>query len=277
LGFSGEDGIALKYVGKTEFAKFSAVLGSYNNLAVSIQNTGALWFGTSPVVVGDNSFSTAPKSQSRVTQAIVMSDIPIGDGVIEGKILYGMQVAAVTKTITATNYNARDVSNTEFSLGYNYNNANLMGGIWYQSVMLGATQISTSGGVTNNFTYVNANLNDSQTINTIGLGMTGTSKLWGLSGLLEEGDSLSYGIAYQNSSGQLVKGGGGTTGVVAFSNQPLNDNIFNIALGYRQGKFDLELDYAYADANYAVYDGSDGIENKTSANILYLVATLFVI
>lgn len=265
---TGEDGLSVKYAGKFEFGKVSAVLGYYNNLAVSTNGEGATWFSATPVVVSDNSFNSAPKSQSRAMMGIVTGDISMGDGVIEAKALYGSQPNAVTKVTNSKSYTARDVSNTELSVGYNYNQDAIKGGIWYQSVTQGATQASSGTFSTNDITYINANSNDSATINTFGLGVVGSSKLLGMTGFLADGDALTYAAAYQNATGQRVSGD---------NNAELTTDFYNVGLGYQQGKFTLELNYAFANANYAIYTDSSGTKNQKSANILYLVGTLSVI
>lgn len=273
----GQDGLSLKYAGKFEFGKLSAILSYANNLAVSKQSIGATWFGASSVVVGDNSFSAAPKSQSRAMQAIATADIPVADGVVEVRGLYGSQPNAVTKVTSSTSYSSQDVSNAEVSVGYNYKESAIKAGLWFQTVDLGKTQNSSGTFTTNDISYVNGSSNDAATINTIGVGVVGNSKLWGMSGLLADGDALTYAIGYQNANGQTVTGGGGTTGVTAFSNSTLTTDIYNVGIGYNQGNFNLELNYAYANANYAIYPGSNGVINETNANILYLVGTLVVI
>lgn len=273
----GQDGVNLKYAGKFEFGKLGAILSYANNLAVSKQSTNSTWFGASSIAVGDNSFGAAPKSQSRAAQVIVSGDISAGDGVIEARALYGSQPNVVTNVASSTSYNSRDVTNTEASIGYNYKDASLRGGLWFQSVTLGQTQNSSGTFTTNDIKYVNGAVNDSATINTIGVGVTGNSKLWGMSGLLADGDALTYAFGYQNANGQLVNGGGGTTGVPAFANATLTTDIYNVGIGYQQGNFTLELNYAAANANCEIYPGDNGVVNKKDANILYLVGTLLVI
>jgi hypothetical protein len=266
---TGEDGLSLKYAGKYEFGKVSAVLGYYNNMAVSKNGTGSGWFTASSVVYADNAFNAEPKSQSRAMLGIVTADISAGEGVVEVKALYNSQPNAVTKA-TSTSYTSRDVSNAEVSVGYNFKDKSLKGGVWYQSVTLGDTQTSSGTFTTNDINYTNSNSNDSQTINTFGVGVVGNSKLWGMTGLLADDDMLTYGVGYQNADGQLL------SGVAGFSKEKLTTDFYNVGIGYQQGNFNLEFDYANANANYAIYTNSSGDINEKSANIFYLVGTLAV-
>lgn len=277
-GAAGEDGLGIKYVGNFEFGKISAVLGSYNNMAVSQNATGAGWFAATNVVFADDAYAVAPSTQSRAILGVVAADIPIDQGSLEVKALYNAQPNAVTKVTSATSYSARDITNIEASIGYNYKKDTIKGGVWYQSLNLGTTQTGTPKGpaTTNSFTYTAGSSSDSQTINTYGVGVVGNSKLWDMSGLLVDGDALTYAFGYQDAQGQLVSGGGGSTGVTAFSSQSLTTDIYNVGIGYQQGNFNLEFDYAMINANQAIYTNNDGVASEKSASIFYLVATLLV-
>lgn len=272
---TSSDGITLKYAGKLEFGKVAAGVGSYNNLAVATQSTGASWFGNSSVVSSDNSFNGAPKTQSRAIQAYVSADVNAGDGVVEARVGYGTQANAVTRVETVnsvTTYTSRDVRNIEASAGYNYMGS-VKAGVWYQTVTLGKTQTATSA-AKNDLSYTASATDDSQTINTVGVGFTGNSKLWGMSGLIADGDVLTYALGYQNATGQLVSGGGGTTGVTAFTNATLTTDIYNVGVGYQQGNFSLEFNYAGINASQQIYPDNDAVLSQSAASIFYLVGTV---
>ena len=273
---TGFDGVSLKYAGTFEFGKVATGVGFYNNLAVMIQSTGATWFGNTSVIAGDNSFNAAPKTQSRAVQSFISADINAGAGIIEFKSGYGAQINAVTKVTTVnsvTTYTARDVNSLESSVSYNYMNGIVKGGVWGQSVTLGKSQTAPFA-VTNNLSYSTSATDDSQIINTVGVGVIGNSKLWGMTNLLYDGDMLRYGLAYQNATGQLVSGGGGTTGLTVFTNATLTTDIYNVGVGYQQGNFFLELNYATLNANQQVYLGNDGNINQSSVSTFYLVGNL---
>jgi hypothetical protein len=273
---TSSDGLGLKYSGKFEFGKIGFGVGSYNNIAVATQSTGSSWFGNSSIAAGDNSFNVSPKTQSRAIQTYLSGDINAGDGVVEARVGYGAQSNTVTKVTNAnsiTTYTARDVSNLEVSAGYNYMNSAIKGGVWYQSVVLGKTSTATSSSK-NDLTYTASATDDSQTINTVGVGVTGNSKLWGMVDLLSTGDALTYALGYQNATGQLVSGGGGSTGVASFANSTLTTDIYNVGIGYMQEKFSLEFNYAMSNASKEIYLNSDAVQSQTSANLFYLVGTI---
>ncbi len=287
---TSSDGIGLKYAGKFDFGMINFGIGSYNNLAAATQSTGSGWFGNSSLVVGDNSFNSSPKTQSRAIQANLNADITAGDGVVEARVGYGSQTNAVNKITTTTTsttdssgvtttvytntYKVFDVTNTEASLGYNYMNSALRGGVWYQSVTTSKSQTGVLGATNNIDNYTASTTDDSQTINTVGVGVTGNSKLWGMSDLLTTGDVLTYSLAYQNANGQLVSGGGGTTGVTKFTNSTLTTDFYNVGVGYQLEKFALEFNYAMINASKEIYTDNNGKANATQASIFYLMAKL---
>ena len=167
---------------------------------------------------------------------------------------YGAQSNTVTKVTNAnsiTTYTARDVSNLEVSAGYNYMNSAIKGGVWYQSVVLGKTSTATSSSK-NDLTYTASATDDSQTINTVGVGVTGNSKLWGMVDLLFTGDALTYALGYQNATGQLVTNTS-TASITPFTNATLTTDIYNVGIGYMQEKFSLEFNYAMSNASKEIY------------------------
>jgi hypothetical protein len=153
-------------------------------------------------------------------------------------------------------------------------NSALRGGVWYQSVTTSKSQTGVLGATNNIDNYTASTTDDSQTINTVGVGVTGNSKLWGMSDLLTTGDVLTYSLAYQNANGQLVSGGGGTTGVTKFTNSTLTTDFYNVGVGYQLEKFALEFNYAMINASKEIYTDNDGKANATQASIFYLMAKL---
>ena len=275
---SNSDGVGLRYKGKFDFGTIAFGLGSYNNIAMATQSTGSGWFANSTLAAGDNTFNTTPKSGSRAIQSYLTGDFPVGDGVVEAKLGFATQNSVITSTKTAnsvTTYTSKDVVEVEGSLGYSYKDGAFRPGIWYQSLVLGRSYTSPiPSPVNNNLAYTGSPTDDGQTIKTMGVGFLGTSKLWGMTDLLSTGDALTYAFGYQNATGQLVAGGGGTTGVTSFSNQTLTDDIYNVGIGYMQEKLTLEFNYAMISANRQMYTGSDGIQNQSQASIFYLAGTL---
>nr|BFD32838.1 hypothetical protein GTC16762_24560 [Pigmentibacter ruber] len=278
---TSSDGLIVKYVGKFDFGRVGAEFGVVNNIAVAKYSTGSTWFGNSSIVTSDNSFSSAPNTQSRGMQGVLTSDINVGDGIVEARLAYGSQNGAVTK-VTAGSYQAQDVTSLEASAGYNYMQGQIRGGVWYQAVTLAKAQTGAIVGVNNVPVYTTvtsptADL-DSQNISTIGVGVTGNSKLFGITGLLADGDAFTYGIGYQNINGQEASGGGTVgglaTGVTSFSNQSLQISQYNVGIGYNQGVFNLELNYAMSSANYEIYTNNDGVAKEKTASIVYLVGTI---
>jgi hypothetical protein len=274
---TSSDGLGLKFSGKYDFGKINFGVGAYNNLAVATQATGSGWFTNTSQVQGDNSFAASPKTQSRAIQAFLAGDINAGDGIVEARLGYGTQSNAVKSIATSTTtrlttYTARDVSNLEVSAGYNYMNSAIKGGVWYQSVVLGKTSTATSSSK-NDLTYTASATDDSQTVNTVGVGFTGNSKLWGMVDLLSTGDALTYALGYQNSTGLLVTNTT-TAGITPFTNATLTTDIYNVGIGYMQEKFSLEFNYAMSNASKEIYTNSDSVQNQTSANLFYLVGTI---
>lgn len=278
---TSSDGLIVKYVGKFDFGKVSAEYGVVNNIAVAKYATGSGWFTNTSIVAGDNSFNAAPKTQSRGMQGVLTGDINVGDGVVEARFGYGMQNGAVT-AVSANTYVNQAVTSLEASAGYNYMQGQIRGGVWYQAVTLAKAQSGAIVGVNNVPVYTTATSptadQDSQNISTIGVGVTGNSKLFGITGLLADGDAFTYGIGYQNVNGQEASGGetvgGLATGVTAFSNQSLKISQYNVGLGYNQGVFNLELNYAMSTANYEIYTDNSGVQNQKSASLVYLVGTI---
>ena len=268
---TSSDGLIVKYAGKFDFGKVGAEFGAVNNIAVAKYAGGSDWFSNSSIVAGDNSFSAAPKTQSRGMQGVLTGDINVGDGIVEARFGYGMQNGAVT-AVSASTYVNQDVTNLEASAGYNYMQGQIRGGVWYQAVTLGKAQSGTIVGVNNVPVYTTATSptadQDSQNISTIGVGVTGNSKLFGITGLLADGDAFTYAVGYQNMNGQEA------TGVTAFANQSLQISQYNVGLGYNQGVFNLELNYAMSSANYEIYTNNDGVAKEKTASIMYLVGTI---
>lgn len=276
-----EDGIGLRYAGKFEFGTITAATGYYNNVPVSVQNGGTTPFATSSIGQADNAFSSPTKTQSRAFLVNLGAEIPVADGTVEARAFYSSQTNAVTKTNSTaaaiTSYNSRDTSNLEASVGYNYKAGELKGGLWYQAVTLGRTQVSSGSIATNDITYGNSTTtDDSYTMSVFGLGVVGNSKLFGLTNLLSDGDMLIYGLGYQMNSGQLYSGGGGSTGVTSFSNSSVNNTAYAVSVGYQQGQFALDLNYVGLNSDKEIYAGSDGVINKKDASLLYLVGTIVI-
>ncbi|WGL59219.1 hypothetical protein QEJ31_11870 [Pigmentibacter sp. JX0631] len=273
---TSSDGLIAKYAGKFDFGKVGAEFGVVNNIAVAKYSTGSSWFGNTSIVSSDNSFSAAPKTQSRGMQGVLTGDIDVGDGTVEARFGYGMQNGAVT-SVSASTYTNQDVTNLEASAGYNYMKGQIKGGVWYQAVTLAKAQTGTIVGVNNVPAYTTVTSptadQDSQNISTIGVGVTGNSKLFGITGLLADGDAFTYGIGYQNVNGQEATGGG-SNGVTAFTNQSLQISQYNVGVGYNQGVFNLELNYAMSSANYEIYTNNDGVAKEKTASIVYLVGTI---
>ncbi|WGL59220.1 hypothetical protein QEJ31_11875 [Pigmentibacter sp. JX0631] len=272
----GSDGIFLKFSGDYDTWKFSSEFGFVNSIQVAQIRTGGNWFFIPQIVNNaDTTFGSSPNTQSRAFIGSLGSDFSISDGVLELRALYGSQQSAVTKVSGDTNYTARDVSDFESSVSYNYKSGIISGGIWFQSVYLGQSKSGIKS-ATNQVNYSNSTNDDSQTINTSGLSFILNSKFFNLSDFLEKEDSIFLTLAYQKISGLLVSGGGASTGVTSFSNQSLNNDIINAGFGYKQEAFSLEIDYLYTKANYEIYTNNNGIQNQKEASILYLIGTLLL-
>jgi hypothetical protein len=272
---TNEDGVTLKYTGKFDFGSLSLLGGHYNNVPVLVQSGGTTPFSNSAIGQKDNIFGSAPKTQSRAFVVSLAGDIKIEEGVLETRAFYSAQPNAVTSVVTVASpasvtYEARDIKNMEFSLGYNYNVGALKAGAWYQSVFLGDTQTADATAIkTNNYAFADksATTDDSDTITTYGVGVAGNSKLFGFSGFIEEGDAFTYGLTYQNASGQNY-----TIGTDSLS---VKNTLTALALGYQQGPFGLEMNYAMLASDQKIYADNQGKANASSrANILYLVATV---
>ncbi|KAB8031924.1 hypothetical protein [Fluviispira multicolorata] len=276
---NSQDGIALKYKGNFDFGGVDAQVGYYNNFPVAVLAGGSTGttsqtspFGTNSKGVGDATYNSQSKSGSRAIAAQVGANVKAADGVVEVRALYSSQPNAVL-TSGASTYTSTDTSNIEASVGYNFKSNELKGGVWFQQVSIGKTQSSTGSIVTNDITYANGATDDSYTATTIGLGVTGNSNLFGLNSLLVSGDYLTYGLGYLMVSGQNFSNGGGS-GVTAFSNQSVDVNMINIAAGYTQGVYSLELDYIMSNADKEIYAGTDGALNQKTASLFYLVGTI---
>ncbi|APJ03209.1 hypothetical protein [Silvanigrella aquatica] len=262
---TSSDGLGLKYAGKLDFGKLGAQVGMYNNLAVATQTTGAGWFGNSSIVAGDNSFAAAPKTQSRAIQAVASADIKVDEGNVEVRVAYGSQPNAVKSVTSAKLYTVTDVTNTEASLGYNYQEGAIRAGLWYQGVTTSKDSTGTLGN-SSTVSYTASTTDNSQTITTIGVGLTGNTKLFSMTGFLADGDVLTYALGYQNATGQYIS-----------STRTLTTDMYNFGFGYMQGNFSIELNYAATSANYSAYTNNDGVSNQDTASLVYLVGTLAVL
>ncbi|BBH52479.1 hypothetical protein [Fluviispira sanaruensis] len=281
-----QDGVALKYAGSFDFGKINAAIGWYNNFPVSVVAGGTTTgtasqtspFNISVIGMADNTFNSQAKTQAKAIAAQFGTYIKAyEDGVIELRSLFSMQGNAVTKVTSGSTYSARDTSNIEASLGYNYNNGEFKGGMWLQSVTLGATQKNNNTITSNSVTYQNDTSlinDDSFTVNTIGLGLSGNSKLFGFNSLLAEGDAISYAAGYQSVLGQKFSGGGGITNLTSFSNKTVDISYLNFAVGYLQGGYQLELNYIYAYAEKAIFPDANSIPQTKIASMLYLSGTM---
>lgn len=276
---AASDGLVLKYAGKFEFGKLGLQAGYVNNIVVmqSKVSGGALEYGRA-LDSSVYNFASATASQSRGMQLVASGDINAGDGVVEARLGYGAQAKAFTKVSTnedgdITSATARDISSLEASVGYDYK-GQIKGGVWFQTVTLGKKQeLQTASKKSNNYDFKDVTDSKEETITTIGVGASGDSKLFGLSGMLADGDALTYGVAFQNSDGTLASGGG-SYGVASFTDVKLQVNSFNVGIGYMQGPLALELNYLMSSANYAVYKNNDGeLKEKTSSSV-YLTGTL---
>ncbi|WP_158997022.1 hypothetical protein [Pigmentibacter ruber] len=272
----GSDGIFLNFSGDYDTWKFSSEFGFVNSIQIAQIRTGGNWFFNPQIVNNaDTTFGPAPNTQSRAYIGSIGNDISISDGILELRALYGTQQSAVTKVSGDTNYSARDVSDFESSISYNYQSGIISGGVWFQSVYLGQSKTGIKS-ASNQVNYSNSANDDSQTINTSGLSFIINSRLFNFGDFLEKEDSFYLTLAYQKISGLLVSGGGASTGVTNFSNQSLNNDIINAGLGYKQEAFSLEIDYLYAKANYEIYTNNNGIQNQKNASIIYLIGTLLL-
>lgn len=268
---AASDGLVLKYAGKFEFGKLGLQAGYVNNIVVmqSKVSGGELSYGRA-LDTSVYNFASAPASQSRGMQLVASGDINAGDGVVEARLGYGAQAKATT-AVSSGVYTVRDVSSLEASAGYDYK-GQIKGGVWFQTVTLGKKQQSESN-KSNEYTFKDVANSKEETITSIGVGASGDSKLFGLSGMLADGDALTYGVAFQNSDGTLASGGG-SYGVASFTDVKLQVNTFNVGIGYVQGPLALELNYLMSSANYAVYTNNDGeLKEKTSSSV-YLTGTL---
>ncbi len=272
---TGADGLAMRFL--ADFSETNIFLdsGIYNTIPIAVYRTGSTWFFT-PIIINsaDLAFTSEPHTQSRGYLFSLGADHKINDGCkIEFRSLYGTQKESVTKATNVNSYTARDVANLETSLSANYKSNLLAGGIWYQSIYIGQTKTGTKSS-TNQVNYITQTIDDSQTINTIGLGIIIDSNFFEINNFLIDNDSFYLTTAFQNIYGQLVSGGGGTTGVNTFTNQPLNSNLYSLAVGYKQNLFTIEVDYVTSMANYEVYTDKSGIQNQKNASLVYLVGTL---
>ncbi len=282
-GANSQDGIALRYAGKFGFGDVKAQVGYYNNFPITILNGGTATgsaisqsspFGTSSKGVGDATFNSQSKTGSRAYAGQIGANVNMADGVVEARAFYSMQPEAVTKVNSSTSYDASTISNVEASLGYNYKSGMLKGGLWVQSYSYGKTQ-NTAGSVSSNsITYVENGTDDSFTANVIGLGVTGTSDLFGINSLLASGDKLTYGLAVQSVQGQNFSNNGLPNGVTKFTNQTPSLTFYNIAAGYAQGNYSLELNFVGVSAEQSIYAGNDGQVNQNSAYMAYIVGTI---
>ncbi|WP_186645863.1 hypothetical protein [Fluviispira vulneris] len=280
---NSQDGIALRYAGKFGFGDVKAQIGYYNNFPVTILSGGGTGatsqtnpFGTSSKGVGDATYNSQSKSGSRAFAGQIGVNANAGDGVVEARAFYSMQANAVTKTsATVSSNEAADLSNVEASLGYNYKGGMLKGGLWAQSFSVGRTQTANGTITSNSITYVDGATDDSFTATVVGLGVTGTSDLFGLNNLITSGDKLTYGLGYQMVQGHnFTNSGASSVGVTAFTNQVSALNFYNIAAGYAQGAYSLELNYVGVNSDRPIYADKDGSLNKDSAYLIYLVATI---
>lgn len=297
---SNEDGISLKYMGQLDFGTLWASVGYYNNAGFSILSGGTAGtaattagtlgylgsvnpFSNQSVGAADMSFHGSPQqtpttqTKSRAIVGLVGADIDMADGdKVEARVLYATQPSAVTAGAfsypTGTLGVARDITNIEASVGYDHRGM-ITGGLWFQSLGLGGEQpITGSNG--NDVSYGAAN-SDTQSIMTYGVGLTGNSKLFDMKDFVVDGDSMTYGLAYQAVSGEKYSNGVTTgTGILANTTETLSQ--FTLAAGYTVGPYTLDLNYLYMVAADPIYRSgaastSTGINAyQTNASVLYL-------
>ena len=291
--YANEDGISVQYKGKYNFGTTTASVGYYKNIGVTVKASGANPITQLSVSQADSKFGAQTLTDSRAYAIALASDINSGsDAKIEARAFYANQAYAPISEVPVaspgpTPFQARDLQDIEASLGYNYKAGLVKGGVWYQNAILGRTQVSTAY-TTNDINYVNGAADDSQNIRTLGAGFNVNSKVFGVTGLLFDGDNLTFAGSIEDVSGQLIAGNsptgalcnaGATGGSTAACHLTAIDQV-NLGVGYQQEAYTLELNYFYTQANANIYAGNSANEsgavniNQSSANILYLCGTI---
>lgn len=277
------DGLWLKYDGKFGFGNVMATAGTYNSIPALLQLGGTDALAkissstASPVNMTNaltNSYASAPVNESRAYAGVFAVNVAAGDGMAEVRGLYSTQDKAADKN-TTTLY--RDVTTSEASAAYNYKNGQAKVGLWYNSVTLsnGKTKNTVTGtSVNNDFKYTPGPGGDGFTTNIFGLGFKANSGLFGLTGLVESGDALTFGAGYQMQSGQKFSNNLHPDATARFANKAVDTTALNLAVGYMQGTFNLELNYAMLGASKEIYYGSDAKLNKKDASLVYLTGVI---
>lgn len=290
---SGEDGVSAKYFGKFDFGDIWGGIGYYNNAGFSLLSggtatttralAGTLIGSVTPftnVSLGNADMSfhgtqTVPTTAtgSRALVGYVATNLLVRDtDQIEARFLYGWQpkapiVLGTAVTAPIGGYVARDINDLEASLGYNYCHGDFRGGVWFQYTGLGGQQLST-GLNGNEVTYAPAD-SDTQSITTFGVGFTGTTNPFNLKDMIVQGDTITYGAAYQWVAGEKYSNTLGT--VTPFVDTQESLSHYAINAGYAMGAYTLDLNFLYMTSQDPIYrNGSNGLMNQNTASLFYL-------
>ena len=157
------------------------------------------------------------------------------------------------------------VQHLEASLGYDMDG--IGGGIAFEQVS-----------VANKKSYTNENGKLSNGAKTGGgtdtsslfsVGVNGDSSLFGLTGLAQAGDKLTYGASY----GLIMNRNSALTGAAKDDQKKLDVTEFVVGAGYNAGGLTLELDWALLSTKKETFASeTDKKTTKKSANVAYLTS-----
>jgi hypothetical protein len=156
----------------------------------------------------------------------------------------------------------RATTHLEASLGYNIDG--LGGGVAYQSIQQGDTKT---------YTNENGKLKSGQTVTKgkdtatiLSLGVNGDSTLFGLTGIAQTGDKLTYGASYSLSTARNSE----AKGAVKDALEDADVSQFVVAGGYNAGGFTLELDVGMESTKGKTFSNEKGDKKEKSRTFSYI-------
>lgn len=297
----GQDGIDLYYKTKISGASVSVGAGVFNNLgAKTFTGNGYLSYA-SPVqsasTASGNYYNQSAVNDDRAYTFQVKGDIPFADGVIQANALYGTQDnmpmdvvygAGVVAVNGGTANSSRDFTYWEGSAGYVSSDKALQAGVWYQDAQFGKLFIRNNSGVaeSGNYRYANVARSTSYEQTTYGIGVNGTSALWGMSNLTGDNvnDVLTFGAGYQRITNVANVSSFGATGTTSPFTDPLvaggviqpDLDLYNVAVGFKYAALSFEVNYVQAQTTNSIFYGRDvSATNKSpQGSLIYLSSTV---
>lgn len=161
---------------------------------------------------------------------------------------------------------AADLTHAEIAVGYGMEGIN--GGLWYAVTTTDESKAvkENKGGAVST---TGDSAKDKQDLSMLGLGVTVDSRLWGMTGLLQDGDRLAFGLNYAmftpKVDGDVAEDGAG---------KELSDNELAISAGYNAADvYNMNLHFVMTSSDAKKFKDSDGVDGKEDSKTRIVLET----